>query len=150
MRTLVVDQPLVLHPCRGIDRLAARLRSTRLDRELAAGRPPEWSRLHAARAQQIVSLPFRETLASDWERLLRRSRAPLPRRDRVAAAAAAIRLLAERLRAPLPVPARGVALANVLLTDGLGPLYNRLSTDSLDEAVSRAAALLDPAAPLMR
>ncbi|MGD0554615.1 MAG: hypothetical protein ABSA93_06500 [Streptosporangiaceae bacterium] len=154
--TLVVDQPggtdsLSLRPCRAIDRFTARMLGTRLDRELAAGRAPEWSRLHAARAEHIVSLPFRQALADDWERLTqpRTRKARLPQWHRVATAERQIRLLAGRLRAPLPVPARGVALAGLLLTDGGGPLYNPLSTVALDDVVNRAAALLDPAAPLL-
>lgn len=149
---LVVDQPrdtlsLVLRRCRAFDRLGARVLGTRLDEELAAGRPPEWSRLHAARADHLVALAFREELADGWERVLTR-RARFLRRDRVAAAEPVIGLLAERLRMPLPVPARGVALANLLLTDGTGPLYNPLSTVALDDAVAEAVAFLDPAAPL--
>jgi hypothetical protein len=153
MRTmLVVDQPhdtlsLVSRRCRAFDRLGARVLGARLDKELAAGRPPEWSRLHAARADHLVALPFREALADGWERVLTR-RARLPRRDRVATAEPIIGLLAERLRMPLPVPARGVALAKVLLTDGTGPLYSPLSTVALDDAVAEAVAFLDPAAPL--
>ena len=66
----------------------------------------------------------------------------------MAAAEPVIGLLAERLRMPLPVPARGVALANLLLIDGTGPLYNPLSTVALEDAVAEAVAFLDPAAPL--
>jgi hypothetical protein len=146
---LVVDQPggTILRPCRTIDRLAARLLGARLDRELAAGRAPEWS---AARAEHIVSLPFRQTLADDWDQLLRpRRRQPrLLRRERVAAAEPAIRLLTEQLRAPLPVPARGVALASVLITDGCGPLYNPSVKAGLEEPVLQAVAFLDAASPL--
>lgn len=151
-----MDQPggtdsLILRPCRAIDRLTAQVLGARLDRELAAGRAPEWSRRHAARAERIVSLPFRQALADDWERLTqpRTRKARLPQWHRVAAAEPAIRLLADRLRAPLPVPARGVALAGLLLTDGGGPLYNPLNTVALDDAVNRAATLLDPAALLL-
>jgi hypothetical protein len=67
----------------------------------------------------------------------------------VAAAESSLRLLVDCLRAPLPVPARGVALANLLLTDGTGPLYSPLSTVDLADAVAEAGALLDPASPLM-
>jgi hypothetical protein len=142
---------LITRPCRRIDRLGARVFSARLDHELAAGRPPEWSRLHAARAEHLVELPFREALADSWERILRSPAVRVrPLGTRVAAAEPSIRLLAGRLRAPLPVPARGVALANVLLTDGTGPLYSPLSAASLDDALTEAVTLLDPAAPLLR
>jgi hypothetical protein len=153
---LVIDRPngavsLITRPCRRIDRLGARLRAARLDHELAAGRPPEWSRLHAARAEYLVALPFREALADSWERILRSPAVRVrPLGARVAAAEPSIRLLIERLRAPLPVPARGVALASVLLTDGTGPLYSPLSAVALDDALAEVVARLDPAAPLMR
>lgn len=152
---LVLDRPdgavsLITRPCRRIDRLGARALGARLDHELAVGRPPEWSRLHAARAEQIVALPYRETLADSWERVVKSPvRRPLHRADAVTAAQASVRLLAERLRAPLPVPARGVALANLLLTDGTGPLFSPFSAVTLDDALAEAIARLDPAAPLL-
>jgi hypothetical protein len=48
----------------------------------------------------------------------------------------------------LPVPARGVAMANWLLTDGAGPLYSRLCGTDLSAALRRVIELLDPAAAL--
>ena len=53
------------------------------------------------------------------------------------------------LTAPLPVAARGVAMATELLTDGLGPVYNPYSRVSLAAALETAIAQLDPALPLM-
>ena len=159
MRGLVLNSPLgsrkhvILRP-RVVDRLLARLLSGRLDGELAAGRPPEWSRLHAARADRLVSLPFRAELADNWDHVLdiatgraagsRNARAVL-RRDRVAEAAPQIRELTASLRAPQPVTARGVASARQLLTDGTGPVYSPISTTILSEAVADAVARLDPA-----
>jgi hypothetical protein len=66
--------------------------------------------------------------------------------DRIVAAEPQIRELTALLRAPQPVPARGVAAANLLLTDGTGPLYNPLLTSKtvLSEAVTVAVSLLDP------
>jgi hypothetical protein len=131
--------------------LAARVMTARLDRELAAGRPPGWSGPSMARADRLVSPPFRAALADDWDRVPRLPARPrwLLRRDAVAAAEPAIRLLTARLRAPRPVTARGVALANELLTDGTGPLYNPASAVPLAAALAEAAALLDPATPLI-
>ena len=43
--------------------------------------------------------------------------------------------LAERLEAPAPVNPRGVALARVLLTDGVSPLYNRSCEQTLTAAI---------------
>ncbi len=130
--------------------------SWRIDGELAVGRPPEWSRLHAARADHLESTAFRTELANDWDHVLevatgraaatRQSRAVL-RRDRIADAEPQIRELTTLLRAPTPTPARGVASAYVLLTDGTGPLYSPVSEVILSAAIAEAVALLHPAQP---
>ena len=140
----------------GLDRTLARARALRLDRDLAAGRPPEASRMLAARAQDLVALRTRQILAGDWEHLLRvarrpaRTRIPLAAvcRDRVTAAEPDILEMVTRLRAPLPVAARGVATASTLLGDGAGPLYNKGSRRDLAADVRRATRQLDPAATL--
>lgn len=139
------------------DRLLARLKSASLDRELAAGLPPESSRLHAARASYLASPSFRTELADNWEHILQigigraspgHGRFVL-RFDRIAEAEPQIRELIGLLRAPQPVSARGVATASLLVTDGTGPLYNRLLPGEtvLSDAVAAAAAMLDPAGP---
>ena len=46
-----------------------------------------------------------------------------PRGMQTAAADDLVDHLAHRLSAPVPVPVRGVAKANLLLTDGTGPIY---------------------------
>jgi hypothetical protein len=58
----------------------------------------------------------------------------------------------ERLTAPLPVPAQGVAAATIPLTDATSPVYGRPSPRTLarlarllDDAINE----LDPARPLM-
>jgi hypothetical protein len=107
-----------------------------------------------ARAQHIVSLPARRALAGNWEHLLKVAhRAPAPAvplcRDSIAAAEPTIRELIRCLRAPLPVPAQGVAAASALLTDATGPLYSRRSPAALDDLLRSALAQLDPARPLL-
>jgi hypothetical protein len=47
------------------------------------------------------------------------------------------------------VPAQGVAMARVLLTDATGPVYNSRSRVSLATALEAAITYLDPALPLM-
>jgi hypothetical protein len=154
--TLVLGDPLVLRPRRLADGLRARAFGASLDRQLAAGRPPEAAPLLAARAQDIVSLPRRQALAANWDHLLqvaRRasvSRGNFVRADRIAAAEPAIRELVRHLTAALPVAAQGVAMASVLLTDANGPVYNRHSSVSLPAALKAAVTQLDPALPLMR
>ena len=163
-RTIVTGGPLAVRPSRLAvrpsrlaDRLSARLFGASLDRELAAGRVPESSPLLAARAQHIVALRSRRRLAGDWEHLLRSARrargmyqqAVPVRRDRVIAAEPAINELVRRITAPLPVPARGVAMATALLTDPLGPVFNPRSLVSLAAALEAVLAQLDPGLPLM-
>jgi len=161
--TLVLDDPHPL-PRRLGDGALARVFGASLDASLAAGRPPESSRLLAVRARDIVSLRRRRSMADSWEHVLRVARraqrarhagAPAPAgavpvcADRVVAAEPAIRDLMNRLAAPLPVPARGVAMARVLLTNATSPVYNRRAGVALTDAVAAAAAQLDPALPLL-
>jgi hypothetical protein len=153
--TLVLGDPFIVRPRRLADGLLARAFGGSLDRQLAAGCPPETALLLAARAQDIVSLRSRRALAGNWEHLLRvarrapRSRVVSVRADRIAAAEPAIRELVRLLSAPLPVAARGVAMASVLLTDATGPVYNGHSAITLSQALEAAIAQLDPALPLM-
>ena len=162
--TLALEDPFALPSRRPGDGVLARVFGASLDASLAAGRPPESSRLLTARARDIVSLRRRRSIAGSWEHVLRvahraqRARlsgSPPPagaapvRADRVVAAEPAIRDLMNRLAAPLPVPARGVAMARVLLTDAASPVYSRRAPVPLTAAVEAAAAQLDPALPLM-
>lgn len=162
--TLELDGSPVLWPRRFGDGILARVFGASLDTLLAVGCTPESSRLLTARARQLASLPERRSIARSWEHLLRVAhRAPerraigsraaaaaVPvRAERIVAAEPAIRDLVRRLSAPLPVPARGVAMARLLLTDATGPVYSRRSRADLTAEVAAAAAQLDPALPLM-
>ncbi len=155
--TPALADPLVLQPSRLADRLLARALGASLDQQLAAGCSPESTRLLAARAQQIVSLPHRRSMAQSWERVLRLARrgpshgtpaVPLNVRA-ILAAEPAIRELSERLAAPLPVTAQGVAAATVLLTNATSPVYGRPGPDALAVRLDAAITELDPAQPLM-
>ncbi len=137
-------------------RLLARLFAGRLDVRLASGRAPESSRLLAARARQLASLPVRRSLARNWRDLsaeanrpptVRTPRAPLCR-DRIVAAQSSIRALCKALSTTLPVPARGVAMASQLLCDGTGPLYNPSCATDLAAALDQVIESLDPAVAL--
>ncbi len=131
------------------DRALARWRQLTLDAELAAGRPAARSRLRAVRAGMLTAPPLRQELARNWENVLAgagtRSTVPT-QRTRVLAAEDEIRQLITSLRAVGPVPARGVAIANLLLTDGSGPVYDPRSTADLRATVQDALHHLDPAA----
>jgi hypothetical protein len=156
-QTLALSDPMVIQPCRLTDRLLARALGASLDQQLAAGCLPESTRLLAARARDIVSLPRRTSLSDNWDHLLRVAQRGSSRRlpnvplrsAAILAAEPAIRELIERLTAPLPVGARGVAMASVLLTDPTSPVYGRRGPRSLADLLQAAIIQLDPAQPLM-
>jgi hypothetical protein len=155
--TLVLGDPLVLRPCRLADRLHARLLGASLDHQLAAGCSPESNWLLAARAQDIVSLPHRTSVARSWDHLLRVARRAPALRTRavplnaaaILAAEPAIREMMERLTAPLPVTARGVAAATIPLTDATSPIFGRQHCEALAGLLDVAIRHLDPAQPLI-
>jgi hypothetical protein len=140
------ETTLVLGRRRRSDNLLARLRSRKLDAQLAAGRPPEGGRLLAVRAEMLTTPAAREQLAGYWEEVITSTAAPRElgeARLRVAApevraAAADIRGLIEALQAPQPVAVEGVARASELLRDGGGPVYNPRSRRDLARAVRDA------------
>jgi hypothetical protein len=156
-RTLALGDPLVVPPPRLTDRVLARALGASLDHQLAAGCLPESTRLLAARARHIVSLPRRTALAGNWVHLLRVARRAPSRRTRavplraatILAAEPAIHELIERLTAPLPVGAQGVAAAGILLTDPTSPVYSRRGPRALPDLLHVALTQLDPARPLM-
>jgi hypothetical protein len=148
---------LMARPNRPWRRLLARLLGSSLDARLARGHSPDSGLLMAARAQYLVSPVVRTTLAQGWNGLLIRARMPPvpldPRvplmRSNIVAHEPKIREMLTALLAPLPVPARGVALAGQLLCDGAGPLYDRRRSAELDAALSSTIAALDPARELI-
>ncbi len=154
---ITVGDSLAMRPSRVADRLLARLLGASLDRRLAAGCPPESSALLAARAQHIVALRSRRRLARNWENLLRAARhgqgahqmAVSVCGKHISAAEPRVRELVRLVTAPLPVTARGVAMATAPLTDATGPVYNSRSPVSLADVLDAAIAQLDPALPLM-
>jgi hypothetical protein len=156
-QTVLRGDSTVMGPFRFTDRMLARALGSSLDHQLAAGCPPESTRLLAVRAQDIVALRRRVSLADNWARLLRAARrAPSRRTPAVPLRAAAILAvepaiheLMERLTAPLPVGAQGVATASVLLTDPTSPVYSRRGPRTLADQLHAAIVQLDPATPLM-
>jgi hypothetical protein len=127
-----------------------------LDAELAAGVPPEISPRHEARARRLVAPQRRQVLADGWEHLLATARGPTGgltnrtpiRRERIRGAEPEIREMITALRANGPIPARGIAIATKLLTDGCGPIYNNNARDDIKGTLALALAHLDPALPL--
>src|SRR6185312_14003692 len=105
----------------------------------------------------IVALRSRRRLARNWENLLRSARrgqgahrmAVSVCGKHIIAAEPRVRELVRLVTAPLPVAARGVAMATAPLTDATGPVYNPRSPVSLADVLDAAIAQLDPALPLM-
>ena len=151
------SRALVASRRRRWDQILVKLRSRSLDDQLASGVSPDDSVPRAVRAVALVAPDARHALARDWEDLLDRARGPQPvlgarvplPRERILAAENEIRELIASLRANSPVPARGVAMANVLLTDGTGPVYSRRCDRDLRAAVRDAIHHLDPSAELI-
>jgi hypothetical protein len=141
---------------RARDRMLASWHGFSLDARLAAGASPEGHRLLAARASVLVDLPRRQRLARDWGRLARMARErpaaslriPL-RRERIIAAGPEIVQLQDSLRAALPVPVRGVAMASRLLSDAAGPVFSRRSAVDLRAALRDATRNMDPRTALV-
>jgi len=108
------------------------------------------------RADLLVSPAMRADLAGCWQNVLDRAeespgvrgpRVPVVR-PRVLAARADIRDLIVALRTAGPVPARGVALADLLISDSAGPLYSGRSPLDLRASIQTAVRGLDPSASM--
>lgn len=138
--------------------MLARCAAARLDRELAAGTPPETSAGLAARAMALTSAKARRDLATSVQRILaaagqpptvmlspaaavRLARIPV-NRARISQSAVPLAHLAECLAAPGPVPVQGVAMVSRLLADGTGPLYREASGDDLGDIIENASQAL--------
>jgi len=110
-------------------RLTARVHARALDRALAAGADPAASAPLAARAALLTSPGFRASAAEGLERLLRGAQGPhrrwwaLARHTTVLANSSELAALASLLHSDRPAYARGIAILNLLLTDGTGAAY---------------------------
>jgi hypothetical protein len=131
------------------------VRAHALDRQLAAGIPPERSVALSLRARRLLRPSTAAMLARGIRRVLDDTRFREPaggrmpvRRQAVRAVAADLERLAGRLVAPQPIGVEGLARVRVLLSDGSGPLFSGRAREDLGAAVSRALAGLDVAAPV--
>jgi hypothetical protein len=137
-------------------RLASRLFASSLDRQLAEGRSPESNLLLAARARVLVTPLTRRALVQSWQNLLAQARRPPSMRNpravlnckSILACESDIQEIVDALLNPLPISARGPAMASWLLSNGTGPVYNRRCSEELSIALREAIARLDPAVPL--
>lgn len=112
-------------------RIRVRISRRQLERRLAKGEEAASHPALALRATQLVEPRSRECLAAHLERLVVESRtrgrelsaaAPIAY-GRVVASRDELRAIADSLRAPKPVQARGVAMLATLLTDAASPLF---------------------------
>ncbi len=130
-----------------LSRLLARSMARRLDGALIAGADPAGSTVLAARAALLTSGRMRESLAGSLHGLLRAAQGPQRRwwalgsRAAVLANASELDALAMLLSSETPLYARGLALLNQLLTDGVGPAY-RGDAVALSRALSDARTAL--------
>jgi hypothetical protein len=131
--------------------LIVRWRGAELDRGLAAGMSPWRSDELALRARRITRRRSRAQLASGLSRAVRAalqgtgfSAAVRPHAGEVFDAGAVLSAVAQRLQAPEPVAARGVAMVQLLLTDTNSPLYCPTAEGALGRRLRAAAAAMDP------
>jgi hypothetical protein len=121
-----------------------------LDHELASGVSPETSEALATRARRITGQRSRADAASRLIQALFGAEDAAPgftaaeqaHHRELLAARTVIAALDRRLRAPEPVAPRGMAMLNVLLTNGTRPLYQPGEPGGLGEQLRAAAAAL--------
>jgi hypothetical protein len=115
-----------------------------LDREIAAGRVYESSPALALRARQLVEPATRRQIARSLRDIVAYVERSASRRvfSAVVLEPTAVRRahhsilgLAERLEGPARVHPAGVARAQVLITDGLSPLFNKNSPRTVTQAI---------------
>ena len=144
---------ITAHDATPIDRVLARVHHCRLDRDLARGASPEANTLLALRAQYLVCPALRHRLASTFAAIIAEANGPAARPGRmrvpvrrscVRDAADLVHALVDRLLAPGPLPARGMARVLRILTDGSGSLYCPGSEEQLRSTVQDALEALEP------
>lgn len=136
-------------------RILARVRSHRLDRELASGTSPDRSVLHSLRATMLLHPRHRRRLSRGLRLRAQSvggpvepagvhgvSRSALARRV-VAESEAEVLTLASALLASAPVSPRGVAMAHLLVTDSSGPLHRGCDAWELRLACRAATEILE-------
>jgi hypothetical protein len=132
------------------DRLRVRRWASRLDVDLASGTSPESTLERAVHAQHLVAPSSRRSLARSIQRVqaaaapgVRPRLDPVPLcHDRIRQVAAELETVRDRLLAGGPLPARGVAMLRLVLTNGSGPLYHRRSRDDLRSLLTDIATAL--------
>jgi hypothetical protein len=132
------------------DRVVARVRTSALDRQLAAGSSPESSVPLALHAGRLCERTERQLLARSLTRIVAAADAPTARRlaapvhrPAVQNARAELATVADRLAASDPIDVQGVALIRTLVADGTGPLYRSAAPERLRHKLTEVLAALD-------
>jgi hypothetical protein len=134
-------------------RLRVRWNTAQLDAALADGADPAASKSLALRAQQLTDPRHRARIARSIDRvleltergaapLLSLSRAPF-QPERVKHSRPQLTELADLLEAVDSPPVKGLAMANLLVEDGMGAFYVHEPSDPLRPAVQAILAALD-------
>lgn len=131
-------------------RLRVFVRRERLDRQLAEHADPQPSPELGLGAAQLSKARTRRVIARRLRRKLRaagQANSPLPggrplARDEILAEADALMDLIRRLEAPGWAEPMGVALARLLLTDPVSPIYEQAKPATLYMAVRLATAAM--------
>jgi hypothetical protein len=127
------------------------LRRSSLDRRLAAGANPDECDDLRRRADQLRASVHRRELAAALLTLVEQAEGPPPpisasasidRRSIRAARSDVIALALDLGATDLEASARGIVLVQRLLCDGASPVYARLSTAALTQALREAHAAL--------
>lgn len=144
---------ITAHDATPFERLLARMHHSRLDCDLAAGTSPDANTLLALRAQILVcpggAPPATQHHRGDHRGSYRSLCAARPDAGAGTSgwrcdAADLLQALVDRIRTPDPLPARGVAQVQRLLTDGSGPLYYPGTEERLRSNVQDALEALEP------
>lgn len=132
--------------------LLVRLRRGRIDRELAEARIGDRSEAHLLREAQLTSEVNRRETARSLREVVIAAENPrtellgstaLLNREVVVPSRDGLMGLVARLEQSGPIGSCGIARARVLVSDGMGPLYNPASERSVGEAISWIADGLD-------
>ena len=133
--------------------LRARARRLKLDRALAGGADPSASPLLAARAAQLVEPRTRHRIAARLEQFALTADRPrgrvqtLPLERAVRPNQEFLTALARTLRNQQPSYAHGIAMLELVLSDGTGPAYTDPSGERLARQLTLAAEGLNGCTP---
>jgi hypothetical protein len=130
------------------DRVKARLRTTTLDEQLAAGTSPESNILLALHAARLYRQDQRRHLAASLRAVAsaaqgsRRTKAPIDRKG-VRLALEELETVATRLDGDGPIDVSGIARVRTLLADGGSPFYRHCAPGVLQRELASALVSFD-------